>query len=195
MREVMKDIALIMVDVQNDFCPIGGALPVPHGDEVVPMLNRVSLILRKKGGWVFASRCWHPATTRHFDHWPPHCIQGTDGANFHPDLDLTDVTIISKGMGPDENAYSALQGVDSDGQSLLWLLKEYYRVGFVFVGGLATDYCVKATALDAVHNGFTTVFLPDASRAVNRNPHDKAVAIQEMVDEGVVVFPVHLFGL
>jgi len=105
--------ALLIVDVQNDFCP-GGALPVPHGDRVVPVLNRYVGDAVEHGMPVYASRDWHPAVTRHFKEyggeWPPHCVQNTDGGRFHADLQLPDSAIVvSKGQDPDKPGYSALE--------------------------------------------------------------------------------------
>ena len=182
--------ALILVDVQNDFCP-GGALAVEHGDEVVPVLNRyierfVDLRLP-----IFATRDWHPVKTTHFKAyggvWPVHCVQGTHGADFHPDLKLTpEITIVSAGMAADEDGYSGFLGRDSTGRSLAALLRDC-GVDRLFVGGLATDYCVKHTVLDGIREGFQLMLIGDAVRGVNLNPGDSEQAIQEMSAAGAIV--------
>jgi nicotinamidase/pyrazinamidase len=152
--------ALIIVDVQNDFCP-GGALAVGAGDAVAPVLNR----LAPHFGTVVATQDWHPANHRSFTaqggEWPPHCIAGTPGADFHPALqtDQVDVTV-HKATTPDQEAYSGFDGTD--------LAEQLRRRGVqrVYVGGLALDYCVDATALDAKRAGFDTYVIRDATRAV-----------------------------
>ena len=176
--------ALIVVDVQNDFCP-GGSLAVERGDEVVAPLNRLIKEFLARGEPVFKSRDWHPARTKHFaaygGTWPVHCVQNTRGAEFHPDL-LEDprIRIISKGTG-DEDSYSAF-----DGTNLADLLRER-GVTEVFVGGLATDYCVKNTVLDALREGFKVRALTEAMRAVNLQPGDDARALEEMRRAGAEV--------
>jgi nicotinamidase/pyrazinamidase len=176
--------ALVIVDVQNDFCP-GGSLPVKDGDKVVPVLNRYMESFRKSGLPIFATRDWHPERTTHFNtcggQWPPHCVQGSAGANFHPDLKLSnDVVIISKGMGPDEDSYSGFDGRNAEGVKLADVLRQQ-GVERIFVGGLATDYCVKHTVLDGLEEGFTVVLLEDAMRGVDLNPGDSERAVAEMV--------------
>ncbi len=179
--------ALIIIDVQNDFCP-GGSLAVTGGDEVVPVLNQyIEQFVRAKLP-IFATRDWHPENTRHFKiHgglWPPHCIQGTKGAEFRTDLALPDdAVIVSAGMAPDEEGYSGFDGKDRNGVGLADLLRGR-GVERVFVGGLATDYCVKETVLDALRHGFKAVLLEDAVRGVNLRPDDSERAITEMVRAG-----------
>jgi nicotinamidase/pyrazinamidase len=180
--------ALVIVDVQNDFCP-GGALGVPHGDAVVPVLNRYAERFAAAGAPVFASRDWHPARTSHFKAyggvWPPHCVQGTPGAEFHGALTLPAGTaIVSKGMDPSEDAYSCFQAETSDGMPFAAALGEA-GVGRLFVGGLATDYCVKSTVVDGVREGFEVVVLADAIAAVDLAPGDGAKALDEMRAAGV----------
>lgn len=182
--------ALIIVDVQNDFCP-GGALAVVEGDLVVPTLNAYAQLFRKSSLPVFASRDWHPPVTRHFRDfggtWPIHCVQGTAGARLHPKLELPAGTVVvSKGDDPNDDAYSAFQARADDGTSLGDSLR---RIGVdrVYVGGLATDYCVKSTVLDALKAGFGATLLVDASRGVNLRPHDAELAIEEMVRAGAAV--------
>ena len=179
--------ALLIVDVQNDFCP-GGALPVPEGDAIVPVLNRWIAEAEAHRIPVFASRDWHPARTKHFQSgggvWPPHCVQGTSGADFHPALALpTGVTIVSKGMDPGDDAYSCFQAETEDGLPFAAALGEC-GASRLFVGGLATDYCVRATVLDALKEGFEVVLLEDASRAVDLKPGDGERAMAEMIAAG-----------
>jgi nicotinamidase/pyrazinamidase len=179
--------ALVIVDVENDFTP-GGALAVPDGDQVVPVLNRYAERFTAGSLPVYASRDWHPPVTKHFQQyggiWPPHCIQGTKGAEFHHDLKLPHgVVVISKGMDPEQDSYSAFDAIGPDGT----LLAESLRrdgVERVYVGGLATDYCVKWTVLEALRQGFRATFLADASLGVNLQPHDSERAIEEMVAAG-----------
>ena len=176
--------ALVVVDVQNDFCP-GGALAVERGDEVVAPLNRLIEEFLRRGEPVYKSRDWHPPQTRHFaDHggtWPVHCVQGTRGAEFHEALlDDPRVRVVSKGLG-DEDNYSAFDGTA--------LAEDLRREGVreVWVGGLATDYCVKQTVLDALRAGFRVRALPDAMRAVNLQPGDDQRALAEMRAAGAEV--------
>ena len=179
--------ALVVVDVQNDFCP-GGSLAVPDGDSVVPVLNRYAERFDARGAAIFASRDWHPSRTKHFAAyggvWPPHCVQGTTGAALHPALALPARTqVVSKGMDPEEDAYSCFQARAEQGGDFASLLaaREIQRL---FVGGLATDYCVKATALDALRAGLTVVVLQDAVRAVDVTPGDGARALAELAAAG-----------
>jgi nicotinamidase/pyrazinamidase len=172
-----KQRALLVVDVQNDFCP-GGALAVAEGDQVVAPLNKLIEEFLRRGEPVFRSRDWHPRQTKHFTEfggtWPVHCVQDTKGAEFHPDLiDDARIRTISKGMG-DDDSYSAFDGTD------LALQLRQLGVEEVWVGGLATDYCVKNTVLDALKEGFRVKALEDAMRAVEVNPGDGERAIEEM---------------
>lgn len=174
--------ALIVVDVQNDFCP-GGALAVERGDEVIQPLNNLIREFLERGELVVKSRDWHPPITKHFAKyggtWPVHCVQNTPGAEFHPDL-IGDprIRIISKGMG-DEDNYSAF-----DGTELADLLREH-NVNEVWVGGLATDYCVKNTVLDGLLEGFAVKALEEAMRAVK--PEEAEKTIDEMRRAGAEV--------
>ena len=179
-----KKQALIVVDVQNDFCP-GGTLAVAHGDEVVAPLNKLIADFLERGAPVFKSRDWHPAKTKHFADfggtWPIHCVQGTKGAEFHPALtDDPRIHVISKGLG-DEDSYSAFDGTDLASQ-----LRER-GVEEVLVGGLATDYCVKNTVLDALKQGFAVKALTNAMRPVELKPGDGDRAIEEMRDAGAEI--------
>lgn len=176
--------ALIVVDVQNDFCP-GGALAVAHGDEVVVPLNRQIEEFLSRGEPVFKSRDWHPPNTKHFaDYggtWPVHCVQNTKGAEFHPDLlDDIHIRVISKGLG-DTDCYSAFDETDLD------LQLRRLGVNEVWVGGLATDYCVKNTVLDALRKGYKVKALRDAMRAVDVQPGDGERAIEEMRTAGAEI--------
>jgi nicotinamidase/pyrazinamidase len=176
--------ALIVVDVQNDFCP-GGTLAVAEGDQVVPPLNKLTEEFIERGEPVFKSRDWHLPDTKHFQAyggtWPVHCVQDTKGAEFHPDLiDDPRIRIISKGLGHTD-CYSAFDETD-----LATQLKEL-GVGEVWVGGLATDYCVKSTVLDALKEGFRVKALTDAMRAVEVKPGDGERAIAEMKAAGAEI--------
>ncbi|MBI4436874.1 MAG: bifunctional nicotinamidase/pyrazinamidase [Candidatus Omnitrophica bacterium] len=183
----MASEALLLVDVQNDFCP-GGALPVPEGDRIVPVLNRYIDKFHSTRLPIFASRDWHPPITKHFKayggNWPPHCVQGTRGAQFHPHLALPkDVEVVSKGMNPEKDSYSSFQAFTADGTDFSTLLKER-GIQQLFVGGLATDYCVKQTVLDALREGFGVVLLEDAVRGVDLNSGDSEKALEEMRKSG-----------
>lgn len=152
--------ALIIVDVQNDFCP-GGALAVGEGDAVVPVLNRLAPAF----GTVVATQDWHPADHRSFKEqggiWPVHCVAGGAGAELHPDLDRSQIDLsVRKATTPEEEAYSGFDGTDLAAQL------RARGVERVYVGGLALDYCVDATALDARRAGFDTYVIADATRAV-----------------------------
>jgi nicotinamidase/pyrazinamidase len=177
-----KGDALIVVDVQNDFLP-GGSLAVPHGDEVIPVLNRYIPLFRARDLPVIATRDWHPANHCSFRErggiWPPHCIAGTPGAQFARDLRLPPETlIVSKGTDPGKEAYSGFQGTD--------LAERLHRLNItrLFVGGLATDYCVLSTVEDGRAAGFQVVWLRDASRAVEAAPGDGLKAEQRMQRAG-----------
>jgi nicotinamidase/pyrazinamidase len=194
---ITAESALLVVDVQNDFCP-GGALPVAEGDRLVPRLNAY-LRLFRGGGWpVLASRDWHPAQTTHFQEqggpWPVHCVQGTLGAAFHPDLDLGQGTlIVSKGMRPDEDAYSAFQARDESGKTLHELLRTR-GVRRLYIGGLTLDYCVKSSTLDALAAGYAVTVLMDATRAVNVRPHDGELAVEELLRAGAELTTIERLG-
>jgi nicotinamidase/pyrazinamidase len=177
----MKKRALIVVDVQNDFCP-GGSLAVPQGDEVVAPLNRLIEEFLKRGEPVFKTRDWHTRQTKHFAEfggtWPVHCVQNTKGADFHPALrEDKNIKIISKGLG-DEDSYS---GFDQSN-----LADQLRKLGVeeVWVGGLATDYCVKNTVLDALKEGFDVVAVKDAMRPVELSSGDGKRALEEMQRAG-----------
>jgi nicotinamidase/pyrazinamidase len=184
MQSQAEKRALIVVDVQNDFCP-GGSLAVAHGDEVVPPLNKLIKEFLERGEPVFRSRDWHPVSTKHFSDfggtWPVHCVQNTKGAEFHPGL-IEDIHIrtISKGLG-DEDSYSAFDGTD--------LSLQLHRLGVneLWVGGLATDYCVKNTVLDGLNEGFAVKALAEAMRPVELEPGDGERALEEMRAAGAEI--------
>ena len=174
--------ALVVVDVQRDFLP-GGALGVPDGDRVVPALNLcIALFTRMRLPIVF-TRDWHPPDHCSFraqgGPWPPHCIADTDGAAFAPGLTVpAGARIVSKATTAQADAYSAFQRTDLDE----WLRGHGSRR--LFVGGLATDYCVLATVRDAIGEGFEVMVLRDAMRAVNVHPGDDERAERDMADAG-----------
>jgi nicotinamidase/pyrazinamidase len=179
--------ALIVVDVQNDFCP-GGELPVPEGDTIVPILNQYLTHAAATGMPIFASRDWHPAKTVHFvafgGPWPRHCIQGTQGAEFHRDLRLPPGTLIgSKGTSTMDDGYSALEAWLPDGRGMLDALRSR-GIKRLRIGGLATDYCVRATVLDGLRNSFEVFVLEDASRPVDVVEGDGERAMREMLEAG-----------
>ena len=176
-----KYTALVVVDIQNDFCP-GGALAVSNGDKVVPVLNKYIQLFRKAGAPIFYTRDWHPQDHSSFKAeggpWPPHCVQGTDGAKFHPDLiPPAPGEVISKADEKDE-AYSFFQGTD--------MAERLRRQGIttLLVGGLATDYCVRETVLAGLKFGFRVYHLDDASKGVNVKLDDSDQALQEMASKG-----------
>ena len=180
--------ALIVVDVQRDFCP-GGALPAASGDAIVPAINRHLDDARARGMLVYASRDWHPAITTHFQAqggpWPPHCVQGTHGAQFHPALALpADAIVVSKGMDPDRPGYSAFDGRTPDDRTLADDLRRRH-VDHVYVAGIATEYCVKQTVLDARKNGFRVSVLRDAIAGIQ--PDDADRAVREMEQAGAQI--------
>ena len=175
-------LALLVVDVQNDFCP-GGSLAVKDGDKVVPGLNKVIEAFNKSGFPIFFTRDWHPRNHISFRNqggiWPPHCIQGTHGADFHPGLEVPQsATIISKAEDSGFEAYSGFQGTDLEKRLRVLGVDE------VFIGGLTTDYCVRQSSLDALHAGFTVNVLKYCTRAVNLKPGDDVRALGEMKKAG-----------
>ena len=170
--------ALLVVDVQRDFCP-GGALAAKSGDEVIPGLNLVIEAFERRGLPIFFTRDWHPVDHLSFRGrggiWPPHCVQGTLGAELHPNLRIpATATIISKGTSRDAEVYSGFQGTD---------LEERLRglgVDEIFLGGLATDYCVRESTLDALKAGFSVTVIEDCIRPVNAKPGDGDRALADM---------------
>ena len=179
--------ALVIVDVQNDFCP-GGTLAVAGGDRVAAPLTRLAARFAAAGLPVFASRDWHPPDTAHFQDaggpWPVHCVRDTPGAELHPDLVLpSEAVILSKGVDPQADGYSAFEARDDAGRDLAELLAAA-GVDHLLVGGLATDFCVRATVLSALSRGLGVSLLTDAVAGVNVQPDDADRAIEEMVAAG-----------
>jgi nicotinamidase-related amidase len=178
--------ALLIVDAQRDFLP-GGALPVLAGDAVVAPLNAYMAAFEAHQLPIFLTRDWHPPNHCSFKEaggrWPPHCIAGTPGAGWADGLHVVaGARIISKATDPAADAYSGFAGTP-----LLVLLRDL-RVRRIFVGGLATDYCVRATVIDARAQGFQVVVLADAIRGVNAEPGDETGAIADMVAHGATLF-------
>jgi nicotinamidase/pyrazinamidase len=175
--------ALLLVDPQNDFCP-GGSLAVADGDAVIPVLNDWARAAEQAEVPIFVSRDWHPPRTTHFAQfggvWPPHCVAGSPGAEFHPELRVPDsAVVVSKGMGETEDAYSAFQARDANGTPLATLLRAR-GVKTLYVMGLATDYCVKESVLAGLHDGFRMTVVPEGIRAVNLQPSDGEQAVAAM---------------
>ena len=187
MNSLKSKKALLVVDVQNDFCP-GGALGIHGGHKIIPILNKCIKFFEKENLPIIVTRDWHPKVTKHFEQfgglWPEHCVEGSPGAQFHPDLELPkDALVMSKGMDPEKDSYSAFHATDSSGMVLANLLKNL-GVTEIYIGGLATDYCVKYSALDALKAGLEVFILTDAVAGVNLQPEDSNLALQEMVSRG-----------
>ncbi|AFK22387.1 nicotinamidase [Pyrococcus sp. ST04] len=173
--------ALIVVDMQRDFMP-GGALPVPDGDKIIPKVNEYIKKFKEKGALIVATRDWHPENHISFKErggpWPRHCVQNTQGAEFVVDLP-EDAIIISKATDPDKEAYSGFEGTN-----LAEILKEK-GVKRVYICGVATEYCVRATALDALKYGFEVYLLKDAVKGIT--PEGEEKALKEMEEKGVKI--------
>jgi nicotinamidase/pyrazinamidase len=185
MKGLQHGDALLVVDMQNDFCP-GGSLAVAGGHDVVPVINRWIQRAEEASVPVFYSRDWHPGNHISFKDrggpWPPHCVQSTRGAEFHPALLLAQTAIvISKADTPDKDAYSAF-----DSTALADLLQSG-GVRRLWVCGLALDYCVVESALDGRRLGFEVHVLADATRAVNAKPGDGERAIDRLKAAGIAV--------
>jgi nicotinamidase/pyrazinamidase len=175
--------ALLVVDVQNDFCP-GGSLPAPGGDTIIPKINE----LMDKFPLVLASRDWHPEGSTHFKRWPVHCVQGSQGAEFHQELDTSRWTkIFRKGVDPEVDSYSGFFDNNRMGETGLGKYLKEKGVEKVFIAGLATDYCVKFTVMDALGLGFKTYLIEDATRGVNLSPTDTERSITEMRKAGAKI--------
>jgi nicotinamidase/pyrazinamidase len=177
--------ALLLIDIQNDFCP-GGTIAVPEGDAIIPFCNTCIDLFIAAQLPVFALRDWHPEKTGHFDNfggiWPPHCVQHTHGAQFHPALRLPpDATIISLGRDPREDTFSAFQGTDASGVPFSHILDKQGITGFV-VAGLATDFCVKHTVLDGLHKGYSMTVVRDAVKGLNRFFRDDSFRSLELME-------------
>jgi nicotinamidase/pyrazinamidase len=184
------DSALIIVDVQIDFCP-GGALAVPEGDRIVPVINRCIEQFIVRGMPVIATRDWHPPQTSHFRDfggiWPVHCVQETPGARFHPDLRLPPgAIVVSKGMDPTRDDYSAFFARDSRGVPLDRVLAGL-GVKHLYMAGMATDYCVKESALEALRQGLEITIIADGIRGVDLQEGDSQRALAEITAAGARV--------
>jgi len=182
--------ALIIVDLQNDFCS-GGAVAVAEGDDVVAPVNALVESFRGTGDRIYATREWLPPGTKHFKEnggrWPVHCVEDTKGAGFHSGLRLPwDATIVTKGKDGGEDTYSAFLGKTPDGRSLLAELR-LRGVSHLVVGGLATDFSVKATVLDGLKNGFKVTVIKDAVRAVELEKGASEAALVEMRKAGAKI--------
>ncbi len=176
--------ALVIVDYQNDFNPPGGALAVPEGDVISGTLNE----LARSGDFdlVIATRDWHPPEHKSFvaqgGTWPAHCVQNSEGAELHPDLDPNAIDyIVDKGQAPDTDGYSAFE--DSELSDLL----RDHGIDEITVTGLATDYCVKNTALDALREGFKVTVDTGAVRGVDVQPGDSERALEEIRAAGATL--------
>lgn len=203
MKWINENSALIIVDVQNDFLP-GGTLAVGDGDQIIPVIND----LQSKFNHVIATQDFHPANHGSFaaNHpgknpgefiqlagltqilWPVHCVQGSKGADFHSDLNQSQwEAIFQKGRNPEVDSYSGFFDNARRSDTGLGDYLKSKRINRVFVCGLALDYCVKFTALDAKSLGFETILIADATRAVNLHPKDGESAIEEMKAAGITV--------
>ncbi|MBA4302458.1 nicotinamidase/pyrazinamidase [Algoriphagus alkaliphilus] len=203
MEWINDDSVLLIVDVQNDFIP-GGALAVSEGDQVVPLIND----MQKKFRHVIATQDFHPSDHGSFaaNHpgrkpfefielagltqilWPVHCVQGSSGADFHPKLNRSQwMAVFQKGKNPEVDSYSGFFDNARRGDTGLGDFLKSIGIRRVFVCGLALDYCVKFTALDAKSLGFETFLISDATRAVNLKPEDGNLAIAEMEAAGITV--------
>lgn len=184
--------ALVVVDVQRDFCP-GGTLAVPEGDRVIPVANALLAQFHQAGRPIALTRDWHPPGHVSFQArggpWPPHCVQNTAGADFHPGLSIPpEAERFSKGTAEDRDAYSGFEGVSDAGTPLHdWLRANGARR--LWVVGLATDYCVRATVLDALAHGYAARVIADGVRGVEVQPEDTARALAEMARAGAEVLP------
>jgi nicotinamidase/pyrazinamidase len=188
-------VALLVIDVQNDFTDPNGSLSVPGGVDLVDTINQEIALARSNGGLVAYTQDWHPEHTPHFAQdggiWPVHCVHDTWGAALHPALDVVDgAPIVRKGANG-EDGYSGFTMRDPvTGETIPTGLEQQLRdrgVDEVVVAGLATDYCVRASALDAAALGFRTTLLEDAVAAVNLNPGDGERALKECDQAGVLL--------
>ena len=196
------DGALLILDAQNDFCD-GGALAVPEGDHIIPVINKISPRFKI----AVATKDWHPERHVSFSSshkgkeiydqvevggklqtlWPDHCVQGTHGAAFHPDLNIEPLhLILHKGFRKDLDSYSAFFENDTATQTGLSGYLTGLSIGTVFLCGLATDYCVYYTALDALRCGFKVLLMMDAVRGVDQPPGNLTQSIEDMRERGVV---------
>jgi nicotinamidase/pyrazinamidase len=182
--------ALLVVDIQKDFCA-GGALAAPGGDEIIPAVNRHIADARSRDMPVYATRDWHPPATSHFKEyggvWPPHCVQGTQGAQFHRNLKLPpDAIVVNKGDDPQRHGYSAFEGHTSVGKALLDDLRDRH-ITRVYLTGIATDYCVRESALDALKAGLEVRVVADAIAGIDARPGDAQRALDEISAAGAQI--------
>lgn len=175
--------ALIIVDVQYDFLP-GGALGIDNSDEIIPVIQNLADNTSGLTGVVITTGDCHPKETKHFDKWPPHCIKGTKGALVHEEIFRSSECHIIKGTSEEDDGYSAFEGKDVFGHTLESILLEE-RVDTVVVCGLALDYCVKETAIDAAKLGFATIVPMNATAAVD--PSKATEVVEELKTAGVVI--------
>ena len=171
--------ALLIVDLQNDFLP-GGALPAPEGNKIIPEINRIM----DKFDVVIASKDWHPENSIHFDRWPPHCVRNTEGADFPEGLNAEKIQAeFLKGTGDRDDGYSAFEATSANLDAFL----RGKNITRLFLAGLTTEYCVKATALDAIKNGYQTFVITNATAGVKAEPGDEERAYREMQEAGIKV--------
>lgn len=171
--------ALLIVDVQNDFCP-GGALPAPYGDKIIPVINK----MLDSFPTIIASRDWHPEESIHFKKWPVHCVQKSKGAEFPAQLksDRFDL-VINKGTESKDDGYSAFEATNVN-------LNQYLcdnKIDDVYVTGLVAEFCVKNTVLDSLKNGFNTFMIKDAVEAIRQEENDFKKALSEMENAGAKI--------
>lgn len=183
---------LIIVDMQNDLMPYG-SLPVPNSDKIIPVLNKYIKVFSDRPLKIVASRDWHPPEHCSFQKkggkWPVHCVAGTKGAEFPPQLHIPeDAIIISKAVDPKKDAYSALQ--DTELSDIL----KHSGIERCFVGGVATDYCVFYTVLDLLKEGYEVYLLKDAIKAVDVNPGDGERSIKKMQQKGAKILTWDMIG-
>ncbi len=179
---VTRSSALIIVDVQRDFMP-GGVLPVPSGYTIIKPINTLVVSFKDKGLPIILTRDWHPTNHISFESrggpWPPHCIKNTKGAQFHPDLEVPkEAIIVSKATEEDMEAYSGFQGTSLDA-----ILREK-KIKRLFVGGVAIEYCIKATVLDALKLGYEVIVVKEAIKGIDKGEERKAE--EEMLDRGAI---------
>lgn len=171
--------ALLIVDVQNDFCP-GGSLAVKDGDKIIPIINNVT----DKFDYIITTQDWHPTDTVHFEKWPVHCVANEKGSEFHPDLNISKIDLmLFKGTENKDDGYSAFEATNRS-------LTEYIKdndITSLYVCGLATDYCVRASVLDSLEHGIHTAVITDAIAAVNLKPGDDKRTLDELYKKGAML--------
>ncbi len=169
--------ALLIVDLQNDFLP-GGALPVPKGNNIIPEINRIMDMFDV----VIASMDWHPENSIHFERWRPHCVRDTQGAAFPAELDTTKIQkVFLKGTGNQDDGYSAFEATSSNLDTYL----KAKNIILLYLAGIATEYCVKSTAMDAVKKGYQTFVIKNVIAGMNANPGDEEKAYRDMKKTGI----------